>query len=110
MSSKQANAVIFEAVEHALKHGAPGISETMRRGIAEVAARRATHNLRFDAERQLIHQLGATVTLISDGLDDEGDRVYLESTNHCEVLKRAAELYDEYRIKRDDVGADVGIP
>lgn len=75
------------------------------RGAMERAHRKCA-----EASRRMIHQLGAAATLVSDGLDDEGDRVYLESTNHAEVIKAAAGLYDDYRIEHNDVGRDVGIP
>lgn len=60
--------------------------------------------------RKLVHQLGGTCRLCVDDLEDEGDRTYLGSTNHADVLKSAAELYEQFRIDNDDAGADVGLP
>lgn len=62
------------------------------------------------AARKLIHQLGGAARLVVDDMEDEGDRTYFGSTNHAEVLKAAADLYEEWRIETDDAGADVELP
>lgn len=62
------------------------------------------------ATRKLIHQLGGAAQLVVGDLEEEGDRTYFGSTNHAEVLKAAAELYDAWRFENDDLGADVELP
>ena len=56
--------------------------------------------------RDLVHLLGAAAVLVSDGIEDEGGRCVLGSTNHAEVLRAAKQLYDEYRQETDDMGPE----
>jgi hypothetical protein len=56
--------------------------------------------------RDLVHQLGAKAVHVHDNLEDEGDRVYLGSTNDADVLDKAKQLYDDYRWKTGDMGRD----
>lgn len=56
--------------------------------------------------RALVHKLGAAVVLVSDGIEDEGDRCHLESANHANVLLEAKQLYDEYRLETGDNGSE----
>lgn len=62
-----------------------------------------------DALRSLVHQLGAKAVYVRDNLQDEGDRIYLGSTNHADVLEEAKQLYDEYRLETGDMGQDDAI-
>lgn len=56
--------------------------------------------------RDLVHSLGAAAVLVSDGIEDEGGRCVLGSTNHAEVLREAKQRYDEYRLETGDMGDD----
>lgn len=49
----------------------------------------------------LFHRMGEAITLIADHLADEGDRVYLGSTNHADMLKELRQLYFEYRYLKE---------
>lgn len=62
------------------------------------------------AVRKLLHQLGGAARLVVDDMEEEGDRTCFGSTNHAEVLKAAAELYEAWRFENDDAGADVELP
>jgi hypothetical protein len=44
------------------------------------------------------------LTVVHDGLEDEGDRVYLGSTNHAELIHEAWHLADA--LKWDEIMAD----
>lgn len=45
----------------------------------------------------LLELLGSTVIKVSDALEDEGDRVYLGSTNHKDALQDAVNEWFEAR-------------
>jgi len=60
--------------------------------------------------RELIHKLGGACVLAAENAEDEGDRVYFGSSNHHNVVKSAAELYDEYRFGTGDLGEDIELP
>jgi CRISPR/Cas system type I-B associated protein Csh2 (Cas7 group RAMP superfamily) len=45
----------------------------------------------------LLSLLGSVVIQTSDGLEDEGDRVYLGTTNHKEMLRDACQQWFEVR-------------
>jgi len=74
-------------------------NEAFRRANASLDKRK--HEL-----RDLVHRLGAAAVLVSDGIEDEGGRCVLGSTNHAEVLREAKQLYDEYRLETGDMGDD----
>lgn len=48
--------------------------------------------------RRLVETLGNAVMDVGDHLEDEGDRVYLGSTNHVEQLKMARQWFFEWRL------------
>lgn len=54
--------------------------------------------------KRLMHQLGAALTFVADNIEDDGDRVYLGSTNHADTLRAARDLYDMYRFDNGDMG------
>jgi hypothetical protein len=55
---------------------------------------------------KLFHQMGAVATLVADALDDEGDRVFLGSTNHKEMLEKIKDLYFQWRFDHGTDGPD----
>lgn len=46
---------------------------------------------------ELLGYLGSVVIQASDGLEDEGDRVYLGTTNHKDMLRDACQRWFEVR-------------
>jgi len=50
----------------------------------------------------LFHQMGKAISLIAGALDDEGDRVYLGSTNHADLLRDLRDAYDRWRFEHED--------
>lgn len=48
--------------------------------------------------KRLVETLGNAVMDVGDRLEDEGDRVYLGSTNHVEQLKMARTWFFEWRL------------
>ena len=53
---------------------------------------------------RLFHKMGAVVTSIADDLEDDGDRVFLGSTNDREMLAEIKDLYFQWRFDHDDSG------
>lgn len=45
---------------------------------------------------KLLEDLGFTLQAVYDELTDEGDRVYLGSTNHKETIRDALDKFDEW--------------
>lgn len=52
---------------------------------------------RITKERKLLERFGTIIMAVSDGLDDEGDRVYLGSTNDRDLLRDACQEWFEHR-------------
>lgn len=48
--------------------------------------------------KKLVDRLGVAVAVVTNGIEDEGGRVYLGNTNHADELREAKDLYDEWRI------------
>lgn len=46
---------------------------------------------------KLVEALGGALQMVSDGLEDEGDRVYLRSTNDKDLISEALEKYTDWR-------------
>ena len=61
---------------------------------------------RIEALQKLVHFFGSRSVHICDGLQDEGDRCYLESTNHADMLLEMNNAYDAYRFETDDMGSE----
>lgn len=55
--------------------------------------------------RKLVHKLGKAIELTCDHLEDEGDRIFLGSTNHADALKDANSAYQSYCF---DAGTPMG--
>ncbi len=63
---------------------------------------------------ELFHKMGAVLTMVADALEDEGDRVYLGSTNDAEAIRDMKDRYFQYRFDTNDGGpenilVDVGV-
>lgn len=75
---------------------------------AETAIRIHDGVLKLKAERDtlrdLVQALGARAVKVCDGLEDEGDRCFLGSTNDADMLRAMKQLYDEYRFETGDMG------
>lgn len=50
------------------------------------------------ALKRLVDRLGMALQAVNDGCEDEGDRVYLGSSNDYDTVKSAFGVYQEYRI------------
>lgn len=62
------------------------------------AATPRTQQQLIDGLKALVQALGGALVLVNDALEDEGDRVYLGSSNHQEEIRSAVEAFDEWRI------------
>lgn len=49
------------------------------------------------ATKEVLEDFGALIMLVADGLEDEGDRVFLGSTNHADALRDACQKWFEVR-------------
>lgn len=47
----------------------------------------------------LLEDARSVMRIVSDGFEDEGDRVYLGSTNHADWLRAKAEKIEAYLIE-----------
>lgn len=56
--------------------------------------------------RKLVRRLGDTIIGVVDELDDEGDRIYLGSTNNADALRTARDLYFGWRLDQTTSTAD----
>lgn len=50
-----------------------------------------------DAAAELIDRMGLLLSAVADELEDEGDRVYLGSTNHADRIREMAERWRGHR-------------
>lgn len=61
----------------------------------------------MDAEtKKLFHMMGAVATLVADEIESEGDRTFLGSTNHGDMLAEIKDRYFQWRFDHNDTGPD----
>jgi hypothetical protein len=65
--------------------------------IERAEAMRIIADLGPEKTADLLGLLGGVVIQTSDGLEDEGDRVYLGTTNHKDMLRDACQRWLEVR-------------
>ncbi|MEL6886889.1 MAG: hypothetical protein AAFP87_20445 [Pseudomonadota bacterium] len=53
-------------------------------------------------EHELLERFGALIMEVADALDDEGDRVFLGTTNHADALRNARDEWFEKRFLADE--------
>lgn len=63
-------------------------------------------NDRTNRCRHLLHRIGDAIMDIAEGLENQGDRVYLGSTNDADTLKELSKLYQAYRWDTGGFGDD----
>lgn len=69
-----------------INEGATGAKET----VGELAKVKA-----------LLHEIGNSVLCLSEEFQDEGDRIYLGSTNDAEIFRRLGAKYWSWRIDNE---------
>jgi hypothetical protein len=74
------------------------------------AAEHRTTPPRPPIPRQLFHRMGGAILSTATRLEDEGDRVYLGSTNQADSLRDLHHAYVEWCCESGDAGDDIDSP